>query len=313
MEIKNISVKEYKSIFQNPYHIYNKEDFNCLTAAIRDVKIDCLGFKSKKFKLGIIGGIIDGKFYSPFSAPFGGFSYTREDVSLQTIEEAVDLFLDYCRNNDISEAQLVSPPAFYNISFINKLNNILYRKNFFIRKIDLNYSIHLNSTLEDYKLLLDENGSRNLLFALESNTLEFNVAESVEDKKLAYQIISDNHVAKGYPMRMSFEAVMRTTDIIKADFFTVSCNGQPAAAAIVFRVSDAIVQVIYWGDLGEFSNYRTMNFLSYNLVKYYYEKGIKVIDLGPSTENSVPNYGLGNFKESIGCQVYTKVSWGYTF
>ena len=313
MELRNISVKEYKSIFQNPYHIYNKEDFNCLTAELRDVRIDCLGFKSKKYKLGIIGGIIDGKFYSPFSAPFGGFSYTKEDVSLQTIDEAVDLFLDYCRTHCISEIRIISPPVFYSMSFINKLNNVLYRKNFSIAKVDLNYTIHLNGSIEDYMHSLDDNGKRNLSIALASRSLKFDKCESCEDKKLAYKVISDNHKAKGYPMRMTFEAVIRTMNVVDADFFIVSCAGEPAAAAIVFHVSDSIVQVIYWGDLPQYTSYRTMNFLSYNLVEYYHGKGIEIVDLGPSSENSLPNYGLCNFKESIGCKVYTKLSWEYKF
>lgn len=29
---------------------------------------------------------------------------------------------------------------------------------------------------------------------------------------------------------------------------------------------------------------------------------LKYLDIGPSTENSIPNYGLCDFKESIGCR-----------
>ena len=31
--------------------------------------------------------------------------------------------------------------------------------------------------------------------------------------------------------------------------------------------------------------------------------------MGPSSENSYPNYGLGDFKESIGCKVSMKYSF----
>ena len=35
----------------------------------------------------------------------------------------------------------------------------------------------------------------------------------------------------------------------------------------------------------------------------------KNVDIGPSTENSEPNYGLCEFKEGIGCKIVPK----YTF
>ena len=56
----------------------------------------------------------------------------------------------------------------------------------------------------------------------------------------------------------------------------------------------------------KYSNLRPMNFLSYSIFKFYKDLGIRYIDVGPSTENSIPNYGLCEFKESIGCQIFPK-------
>jgi lipid II:glycine glycyltransferase (peptidoglycan interpeptide bridge formation enzyme) len=69
------------------------------------------------------------------------------------------------------------------------------------------------------------------------------------------------------------------------------------------------VQVIYWGDIPEFSKYKTMNFLSFNIFEHYKKSGLKIVDIGPSTENSIPNYGLCEFKESIGCSIAAKVTF----
>ena len=46
-----------------------------------------------------------------------------------------------------------------------------------------------------------------------------------------------------------------------------------------------------------------MNFLSFHVFSYYKNKGIRVIDIGHSTVDSVPNHGLCEFKESIGCSI----------
>jgi lipid II:glycine glycyltransferase (peptidoglycan interpeptide bridge formation enzyme) len=89
----------------------------------------------------------------------------------------------------------------------------------------------------------------------------------------------------------------------------VKKDSEPVAAAVVFYVAHQIAQVIYWGDLPKFSEHKTMNFLSYSLFKYYSENGIAMIDIGSSTEDSVPNYGLCEFKESIGCDLNIKTEY----
>jgi hypothetical protein len=40
-------------------------------------------------------------------------------------------------------------------------------------------------------------------------------------------------------------------------------------SAIVYQISPMIVQIIYWGDLPDHSKCRTMNFLAWNVFKYY--------------------------------------------
>lgn len=49
--------------------------------------------------------------------------------------------------------------------------------------------------------------------------------------------------------------------------------------------------------------------MAYKLQEYYFLKGKKYLDIGPSTDFSIPNYGLCNFKESIGCDISLKLSF----
>lgn len=311
MELKELTPQEYKNLFPNPYHIFNNIDFNLMNAVAKGVVIKCIAFKTSKFRLGLIGGVVNNKFISPFSAPFGGFSYIKEDVNLQTIEEAIDLLHHHCRSNNITEIHLTLPPFFFNMGFISKLNNVLYRKGFGIAKSDLNYSIPLKGSFQDYLRRLDVNGRRNLNIALSKNFTFFQ-CQTPEEKEQAYNIIKKNRESKGYPLRMTFEAIKNTIDIVKVDFFMACLDNEAVAAAIIFHVAKSIVQVIYWGDLPEYGMNKTMNYLSSNVVRHYYENTtVKIIDVGPSTDNSIPNYGLCEFKESIGCKVFPKLSWEY--
>ena len=105
---------------------------------------------------------------------------------------------------------------------------------------------------------------------------------------------------------MSFEQVKQTMQIVKHSCFIVENNGKSVASAIVFEVNPDVAQVIYWGDIPNVSELKCMNFLSYNVVEYYKDRGFKFLDIGPSTEDGIPNIGLCDFKESIGCDISSK-------
>jgi len=46
-------------------------------------------------------------------------------------------------------------------------------------------------------------------------------------------------------------------------------------------------------------------------LEYYNNLNIKIIDVGPSSIFSVPDYGLCDFKESLGCHVSLKKTFIY--
>ena len=86
-------------------------------------------------------------------------------------------------------------------------------------------------------------------------------------------------------------------------------DGNDIAAAQVFHVCEGIVQVIYWGDVPGYSVLKPINYLAYELINFYGERGFQYIDIGPSSEKGRPNYGLCDFKSSIGCDLNAKFSF----
>lgn len=308
MEIEEVSAKEYKNHFQQVYHVFASTSFNELNAD-KCNEVFYLLFRDKKVRLGIIGGIRDYIFYSPFSAPFGGFITIKDDIKIQIIDQAIDLLRNWADSKGLKSIQITLPPNVYQESFISKLINSFYRNNFLTKTTDLNYSFDLTNFDKNYTNLIWRNARKNLNKAL-ANDFVFKLCENEKNKELAYQIININREARGFPLRMSWKQIKETIQIIKADFFLLFNNSDRAiASAMIFYVSPKIVQVVYWGDLPQFSHLKTMNFLSYKIFEYYKETDIKIIDIGPSTENSIPNYGLCEFKESIGCNISTKFTF----
>lgn len=302
MEIFEVKANEFDEAIKNPYHIFCKAAFNDLNKDKCD-KIFYLLFRDGKYRLGIIGGTIDNNFNSSFSAPFGGFSFISPDIRLQYIEEAIKVLDLWAVAKDFRSVCITLPPQVYGGSFISKQINCLWRAGYEITQLNLNYAFNLDSLNEKYQGNIWYNARKNLKISLNSG-LKFLRCTDIYEKRLAYDIIIKNRERRGHPMRMSWDQIMRTTELIPADFFLIFARDHlPAASAIVFDINPECVRVIYWGELEGFTELKVMNYLSFKIFEYYKSLGKKVVELGISTENSVPNYGLCEFKEGIGCQI----------
>lgn len=310
MEIIEVSSKEYAMIIVHTLFVYAGIEFNNLNSYKCD-SVHYLLLKDIHYRMGIIGGIKNNMFLSPFSASFGGFSFLREDIRLEYIDKALDCLIEWCKNKNLSGIYLTLPPLFYNESQNPKLTNCLYRKSFKIVKIDLNYHFNLSKLDDTYINHIWKEARNNLRKAI-FNNLEFKYCMSYEEKVIAYDIIRQNKESHCYTLFLDLNQIIETAKIVACDFFLVKdTNFRPIASAIVYQVSVDIVQVIYWGDLCEYRNLRAMNFLAYKIFEYYKILGKKIVDLGPSTSCSIPNYGLSVFKESIGCEITSKFSFSY--
>ncbi len=305
MEIIEASRESYNEVIGKPYFIYGAADFNHLNRG-KCEKDFYLLFKERKFRLGIIGGLRNGIFQSPISAPFGGFTFISEDVKLQYVEEAIKLLNQWAVNQGIKTIKLVLPPSIYCESFMTKQLNSLWRADFNILDIDLNFYFSLDKFNTGYKESLWYNALKNLRIAFE-NDLQFHQCISEKDRAIAYEIIKKNREARNFPLKLSWEQIRNTIQLIEADFFLVYTKLETfIASAIVFHINHDIVQVIYWGDLPGYSEIKPMNFLSFKVFEHYKNNGKKIVDVGPSSEFSIPNYGLCEFKESLGCTIDAK-------
>ena len=308
MEIVEAGYREYSTIIAEPYHIFGSAAFNHINEDKAE-SVHYLLFKEGKYRLGMIGGIRNNIFISPFSAPFGGFSFIQEDVRISYIDEAIQLLNEWVKKKGVKEIKITLPPTIYHESFLSKQINSLYRNGFMIEKTDLNYAYCLQQFDQNYAASIWYNARKNLKIAL-ANNFSFRLGETADEKQTAYNIIKQNREARGFPLRMTWEQVQLSVSVIPADFFLVSNRDLlPVAAAVVFHLKPGVVQVIYWGDLPEHAHLKTMNFLSFKIFEYYHKLKLDIIDIGPSTENSIPNYGLCEFKESIGCGISCKFSF----
>ena len=307
MEVLEVGSKAYKDLFPDPYHGFNTTCFNELNEARCD-QLLYLVFKDTRNRLGLIAGVKGKDLHSPFSAPFGGFSFVREDISIGQLEAGIEVLTRYAADKGFQSIHYTMPPLFYNELFNNKLVNVFHRAGFIMEAVDLNYEFDLQKLTSDYEMNIWHNARKNLRISLKQDFI-FSKCQTADTKLAAYEVIKQNRSAKGYPLKMSYEQVCKTAEIIPADFFLLRKENNHVGAAIVFHVAPGIVQVIYWGDIPDFAAYKPMNFLAWQVFSHYKEQGLKFVDIGPSSEQGVPNYGLCEFKEGIGCEISPKFSF----
>lgn len=308
MELQHLSAHEYGRIFGNTATVFHTAAFNELNAS-KCEQLYLLAFKDSKYRLGLIAGLRNGMLHTPFSAPFGGFSAMREDISIGQLEAATDLLTDFARTNHFNGIRYTMPPLFYQETFLNKVLNVLPRKGFRIGTLDINYQFRLSRLTEQYEAGIWHNARKNIRIAREQG-YSFHKANTLEEKQAAYEVIRENRQQRGFPLRMTWEQVAATIELIPADFFLLrNAENQHVAAAVVFHVTPQIVQVIYWGDIPAFATGKPMNLLSYEVFRFYRDAGFLYADIGPSTEDGIPNYGLCEFKEGIGCELNPKTTF----
>ncbi|NPD91536.1 GNAT family N-acetyltransferase [Xylanibacter muris] len=305
MRIIETSAEEYRKRFAVFPHIYNSVEFSELNSRKAE-SLHYLLFENTKLRFGIILGEYEDGLYSPFSAPFGGFTSAKPQC-FEFIDEAAGLLKAYSADMD-RRVVITLPPEFYNVPRFAAEASSLWRAGR-VRTPEVNYHFLL-SDFSRYDMVLERNARKNLHKAMAVG-MEFRRIESGDAAGIrrAYGVIQRNRAEQGYPLRMSYEDVVRTVEVIPADFFIVEHGGCDVAAALVFHVAIDVCQVIYWGDLREYSMLRPMNWLAYRVFEYYHKFGIRILDIGPSTEHGVPNYGLCAFKESIGCRSSLKLSF----
>lgn len=286
--------------------IYNTAKFNRLNKETVDRIWYLVVYKGESLRFAVVFGEKDKTLLCPFSAPFGYPESMKKDAGLEEYYTAYNLTRIFFQNKGIKSCEIYMPPTFYEHRVITAWTNVLYTNGFCTQYCDVNYSFcNIETLFAEYTSRLQKNARKNLAKAF-AGGLEFEKCVSKELCHKAYGIIEANRREKNRPLRMKEEKVIRTLPIVNGEWYVVRMNDIIIAAALVYAVSKDVAQIVYWGDLPQYATLRPTNYISYKLLEQYVKKGYKYLDVGISTEEGQPNFGLCDFKESIGCTVYGK-------
>lgn len=305
-----ITADEYARHFANPVACYLRADFNLLNAS----KVDAIRFfayapegATSGYRLGITVGEKGDEWNSPYSAPFGGFACAK-GVTIDEIDEAI-VALPALALKARKKLHVTFAPVFYSQTYLTKCVSSMFRAGFALKYADLNYAFDFTDA-KPYEKRLWNMAKRNLKQAA-ARSFEMREETSPEGISVCYEVIRKNREHKGYPLKMSLDAFEKTSSVVPIHYYTLYLEGTPVAAAIVYRVSPEIFQLIYWGDAPGFEEARPMNVLASKIFEHFKTLGADFLDIGPSSEDGVPNVGLCAFKESVGC--FADLKYAFVF
>ena len=291
-----ITADEYARHFANPVACYMKADFNMLNAEKVDV-VRFFAFEDNGMRIGLAVGEKGDEWRSPYSAPFCGFVCPQ----MQTIA---------CLNSAMRELKglllsqkkslkVTLPPIFYDRMFYSKVVSALLQNGFRQSYANLNYAFDFTDSTP-YEKRLHYMGARNYKQFAHSERA-FTQETSEEQRRLVYGFIQKHYEAKGYTLWMKFEDLQKTAEIVPIDFCLLRVDGKPIASTIIYRVSEKIAQMIYWGADQSALDKRPLNVIACEMFRYYREQGFEYLDLGPAASDGIASEGLCTFKESVGC------------
>ena len=308
MTIIEATPQEYDAHFAAYNSVFHSAAFAELHRN-RCEEIKYLIFTQTSACAGIVLGRKGNDWFSPFSAPFGGFASSKKRMPIQLVEEMVDVFIQYLNDQGVNALKITMPPLFYQPSFLTKIQHVFSRKQLKITDWDLNY--YLDTTgfgTQFVRERMSESAGKKYRKACKSG-LVFKSGFGEVALRSAYEIILKNRTDKGYVLSMTLEQLLASAKIISVECFLVELDNQPIASAIVYKSTSNIAQVIYWGDLIDYQSLKTMYYLTYKVFEHYANAGVQFVDVGPAMFENAPNYGLCDFKESIGCDLQPKLTY----
>ena len=296
-----VSAEEYDHARVKNLGVFHSGAFNALNAHKVNA-VDYWVYKDTKKRFGIVFGSDNQMVKSPFSSPFGGIEAFTTSVDIEILNRAIQELIPLYKGS----VRLIIPPAFYGENLIHYAQNAFLNQGFKLIHYDLNYHFE-TSDLPHYIERIDRSARKNLNNSLKSNH-DFVLCHTMEEKLQCYDIIKQNRQQRGFPLRLSFDAVLEMEKLTTVYFNYLTIENQAVAAAICYKVTDQVASVVYWGNLVESAHLRPMNLLAYKLFHQMNDLKYDIIDIGHSTDLGLPNFGLCKFKENIGCRTSPKVT-----
>jgi len=231
---------------------------------------------------------------SPTVGTFGGFS----GGTIEDMEKAIFEF-------PLGRKIISLAPQSHDENLFMRSVSVLDKHGFKVKHGDINYSIEVDDKPLSVRMV---GGHRKKLAKCERagfDAKELNKSEWLS----AYALLDANRRRKDRKLSMSYQQMMEQDEAIPhlMKVFGVFDGTKLLSAAICVRVKPDVQYVYAWGDSGD-SEFAPTIMLASHIYDHCLTNKIRIMDIGISTENGVPNLGLMKFKENLGFKQSIKLT-----
>lgn len=233
-------------------------------------------------------------------ASYGGF-VCQENLSVQSAFELVDALIAYASNERFDSIEMTLPPVIYQKRPSHYLDFALYKRGFTYKKREVSSVIPLDFSPEEILHQFKPEARTAYRKSVKSG---IRVEES-EDLAAFYPILRKNlSMRHNVTPTHTLEELERLKRLFpdRIRHFGAFLKDRMVAGVTNFLCNDRVVLAFYISHDETYQEYRPVNHLFYEIIRWFLERGYRFLDFGIFTVNEDPNWGLGKFKESFGAR-----------
>jgi hypothetical protein len=285
--------------------LFNLPEHRALQSKGQWISYSIIKRKKKVALASIHFHLADSTASSPYRSPFGSV-----DASSEIDPSILFNFLQFIDSDllksGIKKIVIKNPPTLYNPTHQTLLQVFLSNLNYQVITAEPGAILIVDKSREE----LTSQWEKRKVRQAQEQELKLK-HESVDQLKTLYDFIHDCRVQKNYPSSMTFDEIQRTVNTFPERFLLTSIHKQNelVAASICVRCNSHVLYHFYSDHTTSGKSTNPTVYLIRSLYDYCVEHGIALFDLGTSSLDGTPNFGLLNFKLRLGATPTTKFTF----
>lgn len=239
----------------------------------------------------------NGLWRSPARGTFAGFASSKA-LPMDSLFAFHDAAESVLKSAGAQHLEILPSPMAHDPVFAARQLYLLRARGYHLTQCDLNHSLEVDS-----RSLADRMTYGNLK-RMRKCLRDGLVAQELPGSALpaVYDTIATNRTHKGHAMSMSLQQIQAMADQIPDALVLFGCRDGDvlAAAALCLRLSPHVIYVFYWGDLPGYASHSPVVALANAIYAYCQQQSVRLLDVGTSTIDRAPNFGLIAFKQGLG-------------
>ena len=246
----------------------------------------------------------DGVWRSPARGTFSGF-VAGTQLPIEGLFDFHDRVLRRLQELGARRVEVLPAPMAHDPTAFAVQTYLLRSREYETMQCDLNYSLQVSPAP------LSERMSYGNLKRLRKGEREGIVVRQLPIAELpqVYATLEANRTGKGHAMSMSLAQLQVMAERFPRSLvlFGSSLNETQIAAALCLRLTEDVLYVFYWGDRPGYASLSPIVGVADAIYQYCQTENMRILDVGTSTIDRDPNFGLIRFKQGLGFSESLKV------